>query len=57
MKDVCRLDDDETLAVLRWAAMALLRAALDEAPLSVPAKRSNQRSRDARLHPASASGS
>jgi AcrR family transcriptional regulator len=31
MKDVCRLDDDETLAVLRWAATALLRAALHEA--------------------------
>ena len=31
MKDVCRLDDDETLAVLRWAATALLRAALQEA--------------------------
>ena len=25
MKDVCRLDNDETLAVLRWAATALLR--------------------------------
>jgi AcrR family transcriptional regulator len=32
MKDVCRLDNDETLAVLRWAATALLRAALQEAP-------------------------
>lgn len=32
MKDVCRLDNDETLAVLRWAAMALLRAALHEVP-------------------------
>lgn len=32
MKDVCRLDNDETLAVLRWAAIALLRAALPEAP-------------------------
>lgn len=31
MKDVCRLDNDETLAVLRWAATALLRAALQEA--------------------------
>lgn len=30
MKDVCRLDNDETLAVLRWAATALLRAALQE---------------------------
>jgi AcrR family transcriptional regulator len=32
MKDVCRLDTDEALAVLRWAATALLRAALQEAP-------------------------
>lgn len=30
MKDVCHLDDDETLAVLRWTATALLRAALEE---------------------------
>ena len=30
MKDVCRLDDDEALAVLRWAATAVLRAGLDE---------------------------
>jgi AcrR family transcriptional regulator len=30
MKDVCRLDDDEALAVLRWTATALLRAGLDE---------------------------
>lgn len=30
MKDVCRLDDDEALATLRWAATALLRAELDE---------------------------
>lgn len=36
MKDVCRLDDDETLAVLRWAATALLRAAIDEARNSGP---------------------
>jgi AcrR family transcriptional regulator len=28
MKDVCGLDDDEALAVLRWAALALLRAGL-----------------------------
>jgi AcrR family transcriptional regulator len=28
MKDVCRLDDDEALEVLRWAAVALLRAEL-----------------------------
>ena len=32
MKDVCRLGDEEALAVLRWAAAALLRAGLDEAP-------------------------
>jgi hypothetical protein len=31
MKDVCRLEDDEALAVLRWTAIALLRAALAEA--------------------------
>jgi AcrR family transcriptional regulator len=30
MKDVCRLDNDEALAVLRWAATALLRAALQQ---------------------------
>lgn len=30
MKDVCRLNDDEALAVLRWAATALLRAGLEE---------------------------
>lgn len=29
MKDVCLLDDDEALEVLRWAALALLRAGLD----------------------------
>jgi AcrR family transcriptional regulator len=32
MKDVCRLDNDETLAVLRWAATALLRSALQGVP-------------------------
>ena len=31
MKDVCRLDNEETLEVLRWAAIALLRAAVDDA--------------------------
>jgi hypothetical protein len=32
MKDVCRIENDkEALAVLRWAAMALLRAGLAEA--------------------------
>ena len=29
MKDVAQLDDKEALAVLRWAALALLRAGLD----------------------------
>jgi AcrR family transcriptional regulator len=36
MKDVCRLDDDEALAVLRWAAAALLRAGLEEGRPSSP---------------------
>ena len=36
MKDVCRLDNDETLAVLRWAATALLHAALQDPPGSDP---------------------
>jgi AcrR family transcriptional regulator len=35
MKDVCRLDNDEALSVLRWAATALLRAGLGEDPASV----------------------
>jgi AcrR family transcriptional regulator len=30
MKDVCRLDDHEALAVLRWVATVLLRAGLEE---------------------------
>ena len=30
MKDVCRLDDDEALDVLRWTATAILRAGLAE---------------------------
>jgi AcrR family transcriptional regulator len=30
LKDVCGLDDIEALAVLRWAAAALLRAGLDQ---------------------------
>jgi AcrR family transcriptional regulator len=38
MKDVCRLDNDETLAVLRWAATALLRAGLEDPPGSGPAE-------------------
>jgi AcrR family transcriptional regulator len=29
MKDVCRLDDDEALEVLEWAAVALLKVGLD----------------------------
>ncbi len=45
MKDVCGLDDDEALAALRWTAITLLRAVLDEhllltapsAPPGVPA--------------------
>lgn len=32
MKDVCRLDDGEALALLRWAATALLRAGLENPP-------------------------
>jgi AcrR family transcriptional regulator len=32
LKDVCRLDNNETLAVLRWAATALLRSALQDVP-------------------------
>jgi hypothetical protein len=35
MKDVCRVDDDEALGILRWAATALLRAALEEDPAPV----------------------
>ena len=34
MKDVCGLADDEALAVLRWAATALLRAGLENTPHS-----------------------
>jgi AcrR family transcriptional regulator len=30
MKDVCGLDDEEALAVLRWAATVLLRAGLEQ---------------------------
>jgi AcrR family transcriptional regulator len=30
LKDICRLDDEETLDVLSWAAGALLRAGLEE---------------------------
>jgi hypothetical protein len=32
MKDVCRLDDDEALEVLRSAAIAILRASLAASP-------------------------
>jgi AcrR family transcriptional regulator len=39
MKDVCRLDNDEALGVLRWAATALLRAAIVEAPASATTSR------------------
>jgi hypothetical protein len=30
MKDVCRLDDDEAMDVVRWAATTLLSAGLEE---------------------------
>lgn len=36
MKDVCGLEDDEALDVLRWAATVLLRAGLDEAQSGPP---------------------
>jgi AcrR family transcriptional regulator len=49
MKDVCRLDDDETLAVLRWAATALLRAALQEAPGSAPRDESSRPKRNGQI--------
>ena len=45
MKDVCGLDDEEALDVLRWAATALLRAGLEDgaarpsAPSSVASSR------------------
>jgi AcrR family transcriptional regulator len=35
MKDVCGLDDDEALDVLRWTAVAILRTALAEADAPV----------------------
>jgi AcrR family transcriptional regulator len=35
LKDVCELDDDEALEVLRWTAAAILRAALAESPTSL----------------------
>jgi ABC-type lipoprotein export system ATPase subunit len=38
MKDVCRLDDEQALSVLRWAAKALLRAGLDEAARPTPSR-------------------
>jgi AcrR family transcriptional regulator len=49
MKDVCRLDDDETLAVLRWAATALLRAALQEVPGSAPRDKPSRPKRNGRI--------
>ena len=49
MKDVCRLDNDETLAVLRWAAIALLRAALPEAPGSGLDQPSTPKKRNGRI--------
>ena len=61
MKDVCRIDNDrEALAVLRWAATALLRAGLAEARAnkavasnSVRSRsRSRRRHRDVRPFPA-----
>ena len=39
MKDVCGLDNDEALDVLRWAATAMLRAALAETPAAPRAAR------------------
>lgn len=39
LKDVCRLDDEEALAVLRWAATALLHAAAGEDPALVMTSR------------------
>ncbi len=49
MKDVCRLDNDETLAILRWAATALLRAALQQAPASGLNGPSTPRKRNGRI--------
>jgi hypothetical protein len=39
MKDVCQLDDDDALALLRWAATVLLRAGLEEARAPAPTPR------------------
>nr|WP_255575028.1 TetR family transcriptional regulator [Caldovatus aquaticus] len=40
MKDVCRIEDDEeAIAVLRWAAAALLRAGLEQARRTAPSPR------------------
>jgi len=36
MKDVCRLPDDEAQAVLKWAALALLRAGVADGPVRKP---------------------
>lgn len=49
MKDVCRLDNDESLDVLRWAAIALLRTALQEAPGSDSDEPSTPKKRNARI--------
>ena len=49
MKDVCRLDNDETLAVLRWAATALLRAALQEVPGAAPGDEPSRPKRDGQI--------
>jgi AcrR family transcriptional regulator len=39
MKDVCHATDDEAVATLEWAALALLRAALQEGPKPVATRR------------------
>jgi AcrR family transcriptional regulator len=41
MKDVCRLDDEQALSVLDWAATAMLRAGLAEAQ-ATPARRTRR---------------
>ena len=48
MKDVCRLEDEEALAVLRWAAAALLRTGLDEARQAAPVRPEARRRAKAR---------
>ena len=39
MKDVCRLDNDETLAVLRWAATAICAPRSKTPPAPIPTSR------------------